>query len=204
MISPLQIRNVLEVDPGLFNGNYFFKTHTHLEAYIKRVMLIGLRLRGVQYENSVKIVESTYITTANLIGIVLWLVDRSGKNKKDILVDLENKYPDFFALKNLVLMFSAIYRNRLAHGTIAELHDQSLIGLLCHVNRSFFLAFEKLLTSEYGHSAFNKPGDWGALPGFPESIDKTVKRLSLGSIVKAPMTVVDVKNILSVTTYAIK
>ncbi len=202
MISPLQLKNVLASHSPLINGDYFFKTHTHLEAYIKRVMLIGLRLRGVQYENSVKIVDSTYITTAKLIDKALWLVDGSGQNQSTIITDLKNRYPDFFALKGLVLGFSAIYRNRLAHGTISELHDQAVMELLCHVNRSFFNEFEMLLISEHGHSAFNKPGDWGALPGLSESIEKTANRLALGTIVKAPVTVADVVSILSATVYA--
>lgn len=201
MISPSRLKKVLEAAPALISGDYFFKTHTHLEAYVKRVMLIGLRLRGVQYKNSVKVVESTYITTARLIDKALWLIDASGKNQTDLVADLKNKHPDFFALKDLVLGFSAIYRNRLAHGTIAELHDQAVIDLLCHVNRSFFISFEKLLIAEHSRSAFNKPGDWGALPGSPELIETTVTRLSLGTIVKSPMAIVDVIKTLSVTAY---
>ncbi|GAB3535757.1 hypothetical protein GCM10027342_53680 [Photobacterium alginatilyticum] len=202
MISPSRLRVVLDGTEKTIDSNYFFKTHVHLEGYVKRVMLIGLRLRGVQYENSIKIVDSTYITTANLIEKVLWLVDKKGRGQNVVLDDLKSRYADFFSLKDTVLKFSAIYRNRLAHGTIAELKDQEMIDTLCHVNKSFFQSFEQLLIAEHGNSALDKPADWGAKRGTPEAPELTVKRLKLGSLVKSPMTLSDVKAKLATTVYA--
>jgi len=59
-----------------------------------------------------------------------------------------------------------------------------------------------LLKNEYGHSAFDKPGDWGAKRGVDEEIEKTAKRLGLGKILDQPLSLRAVKNKLSKTNYA--
>ncbi|MEZ8719054.1 hypothetical protein AB6D81_24095 [Vibrio splendidus] len=202
MIGPTKIGEVLNSRKDVeYTSQSFFKTHTHLEAYVKRVLLISLRLKGVQYDNSVKIVESTYINTASLIDKVLALLDSTNKKQADVLADLKIKYPEFFTCKSLVLDFSSIYRNRLAHGTISELKDTELIKLLCMTNYAFYQSFEKLLASEYSHSALEKPGVWGAKRGKAEGIEITVKSLKLGSIVKEPKSKSTVKALLKSTAY---
>jgi len=105
-------------------------------------------------------------------------------------------------LKELFLKFTVPYRNRLAHGTIEELTDQELVEWLCHINRSFFEEFEKMLKSEFGQSAFYEPGAWGAKRGISEEIEGTVKKLRLGSIVPVPMQLSAVKKAVAGTSYA--
>jgi len=144
MISTSQIRKVLLSSSARNSGSFFFQTHINIEGYVKRVMLIGLRLHGVRYDNARKVVDSTYINTANLVEKVLFLIDQSGRNQTQVISDLKTKFPEFFTLKDIVINFSSIYRNRLAHGTISELKDQEMIDLLCHVNQSFFKSFEEL------------------------------------------------------------
>lgn len=73
---------------------------------------------------------------------------------------------------------------------------------MCHVNKSFFREFENLLMNEYGHSAFDKPGDWGAKRGVNETIEKSAKRLGLGKILDQPLSLQVVKNKLFSTNYA--
>jgi len=58
------------------------------------------------------------------------------------------------------------------------------------------------LQNEYGHSAFDKPGDWGAKRGVDEEIDKSAKRLGLGKILNKPLTLQIVKKKLWGTKYA--
>ncbi|BCV61571.1 hypothetical protein TUM17386_12420 [Shewanella algae] len=108
------------------------------------MLLVALRLKGVKYDNSVKIVESTYINTANLIDKVLALLDTQSRSQNDVLNDLKLKYPHFFTCKDLVLTFSSVYRNRLAHGTISELKDPELLKLLCQTNYAFFFSRLKI------------------------------------------------------------
>jgi len=202
MISLSQLKTVLEGNPEPPGSERFLRLHRYLEGYIKRVMLIGLRLKGVQYENSRKILEITYINTANLIDKVLVLLDQSDSKHNAVIKNLRKTHWAFFELKDLVLKFTSVYRNRLVHGTIGELKDQGLIDYLYHVDRSFYREFEQLLKSEYGHSAFERPGDWGAKNGIQEKIENTVKRLALGSLVKEPMSLRQVIVKLDKTAYA--
>ncbi|ELB2039623.1 TPA: hypothetical protein NGR99_004596 [Vibrio parahaemolyticus] len=201
MIGPTKIGEILNPSEMEYTNQIFFKTHTHLEAYIKRVLLVALRLKGVKYDYSVKIVESTYINTANLIDKVLALLDTQSRSQNDVLNDLKLKYPHFFTCKDLVLTFSSVYRNRLAHGTISELKDPELLKLLCQTNYAFFQSFEDLLKREYLHSALEKPKDWGAGRGKSEAIETTVKSLKLGSIVKEPKSKSQVEKLLGSTPY---
>lgn len=202
MISPSKIRNLFSSAPQVLDGKYFLNTHIYLEAYVKRVLLIGLRLKGVQYNNAVKVVESTYLHTSKLIEVALCMIDQSGKTEVNIISDLKSSNPDFFVLKDAVLNFSSIYRNRLAHGTISELNDQEMINWLCHVNLSFVKSFEQVLCNSHSCSAYEKPSDWGAVPGISETIEKTVGRLSLGKIIKKPLSLNEVKSRLAVTAFS--
>lgn len=203
MLLLKNIRSVLEEDPGAYDSNHFLKIHIHVEAYIKRLMLIGLRLKGVQYDDSVTIVQSVFIPIAKLIDKTLFLIDPSTASEHSIIAGLKNKHTNFFALKGLVTDFTSIYRNRLAHGTIENLPDQDLIDCLCHTNKSFFRSFEHLLKTEFGHSAFDKPGDWGAKAGHAASIQTTISKFKLGREAKKPMSLHDVRTCLKATGYAL-
>ncbi len=202
MISIKQLKSVLSSNKRTNTSDDFFKSHRYIEGYIKRVFLIGLRLKGVQYKNSVKIIEGTYIKTASLIDKVLFLLNENGGKQQQFITSLKTSHPEFFQVNDLVLKFTAPYRNRLAHGTIEELKDQELVNWLCHINRSYFKEFESLLIKEFGHSAFEEPGKWGAKRGVPGKIEDTVKNLKLGSIVTEPMSLASVQKSLNGTVYA--
>lgn len=201
MISMSQIKSGLASRRVDYISSEFFDIHRYTEAYIKRILFIGLRLNSVKYEESTIIVKRTYLNTANLIEKVLFMIDQTDDNQRKVIDRLKQKYEDFFILKDLLLEFSSKYRNWLAHGEISELKDAELINLLCYVNKSFFKEFENLLKSEYKHSAFDKPGDWGAKRGIEEGIEKTAHRLGLGKILDQPLTLQVVKNRLASTSY---
>lgn len=202
MISIKQIKSVLSSNKCTNTSDDFFNSHRYIEGYIKRVYLIGLRLKGVQYKNSVKIIEGTYIPTASLIDKVLFLLNENDGKQQQYISSLKISHPEFFQMNDLVSKFTAPYRNRLAHGTIEELKDQELVNWLCHINRSFFKLFEILLIKEFGHSAFDEPRKWGAKRGVPEKIEDTVNNLKLGNIVTEPMSLASVQKSLHGTVYA--
>jgi hypothetical protein len=202
MIAIKQLKSVLSSKEMRKTSDDFFKIHRYIEGYIKRVLVIGLRLNGVQYNNSVKIAESTYIKTAALIEKALILLNQSGNKQQRPISTLKNKYKELFILNNLFLEFTSPYRNRLAHGTIEILHDQELVNYLCHVDQSFYKEFENFLLNEFGYSAFDKPSAWGAKQGQPQQIKDTVKKLHLGSIVSEPLELSAVQKMLSNTSYA--
>jgi hypothetical protein len=202
MISLKKIKSDLSSRKVNYDSPEFFDIHRSIEAYIKRILLISLRIKGIKYKESTVIVERTYISTADLIEKVLFLLDQSSSKQAEVVGELKKRYKDFFVLKELLLKFSSKFRNLLAHGTIGELKDPELIRYLCHVNKSFYQEFENLLKKEYGHSAFDKPGDWGAKRGVDEEIEKSAKRLRLGKILNQPLSLETVKNKLADTKYA--
>jgi hypothetical protein len=203
MISLKRLKAVLLSKKQENTSEDFFISHRFIEGYIKRVFLIGLRLNGVQYNNSVKIIEGTYVNTSSLIEKVLFLLNKTSGKQQQVITNLKNRNPSFFLINDLVLKFTAPYRNRLAHGTIEELRDQELVNWLCHINRSFFKEFESLLLKEFGHSAFENPGKWGAKRGIDDKIEVTVNKLKLGSIVSDPMSLSSVQKSLGGTVYEV-
>ncbi len=200
MISLKKLKEkLLSNQSSEFKPSEFLLLHRYSEAYLKRVLLIGLRLRGAQYESSKKIVENTYLTTKALIPKCMVLLMRDGTKQKDVEKMLLSKYPDFIDLQNLFLEFTSKYRNILAHGLIDEIKDAELLDTLCLTNKRFIQCFERVLQSEFGHSAFDTPKCWGAIRGLAEDIEKTVSRLRLGSITSKPMTLAKAQIILSKT-----
>jgi len=180
-----------------FQSDEFLLLHRYSEAYLKRVLLIGLRLHGVQYESSKKIVENTYLTTKALIPKCMVLLMRDGTRQADIEKMLSSEYPDFMDLQKLFLEFTSKYRNILAHGLIDEIKDEELLNTLCATNKRFIQCFERVLQNKFGHSAFDPPKNWGAGRGQVEDIEKTVSRLRLGSITSKPMPLASAQSILS-------
>ena len=129
MISLTQLKTGLSSRKVNYDSSGFFDVHRNIEAYIKRILLISLRINGIKYKESGIIVESTYINTANLIEKVLFLLDQSGSTQQQVIGKLKKKYKDFFTLKELLVKFSAKYRNWIAHGTIGELEVQILFAI---------------------------------------------------------------------------
>lgn len=134
MISLTQLKSGLSSRKVNYTSSEFFDIHRYIEAYIKRILLISLRLNDVKYKEATRIVESTYINTTNLIEKVLFLLDQSSSKQNQVIANLKKKHNDYFELKELLLKFSSKYRNWLAHGTIGELKDPELIRYLCHVS----------------------------------------------------------------------
>lgn len=201
MISPTVLKSKLDSQNVSYVSSDFLSYHKHLEAYLKRVLLIGLRLNGLKYDDSETVIERTFVRAPNLIDKVLFLVDQSNFGQQKVISRLSKKFVDFFVLKELFLEFTSTYRNLLSHGTISDLTDPELIKLLCHVDKSFYLAFEDLLRIKHGHSAFEKPGDWGAERGTDKIIETFAESLGLGKFLDPPLTLTVVERKLANTKF---
>lgn len=193
MIAFKHLRQIMVRKDSKYTSHDFLNIHRYTEAYIKRVLFIGLRLNGVRYKESENIINATFIPTAGLIEKSLVLLSKSDERHSEVIKKLRLQYSAFFDLSDLLVKFSSKYRNWLAHGLIDELKDEELIDYLCYVNRVFVKLFEEFLKAEYGHSAFEKPSEWGATNGFKERIEDTAKRLSLGKVLNKPLTIEVVK-----------
>jgi hypothetical protein len=107
MISVEKFKKVLSLKKQTNSSEDFFISHRYMEGYLKRVFLHGLRLKGVQYDNSVKIVEGTYMTTASLIEKVLFLLSKSAGNQQQVISSLKQTHTEFFQLNDLFIKFTA-------------------------------------------------------------------------------------------------
>jgi len=185
-----------------FTTAEFLDIHRYMEGYLKRVLFIGLRLKGVQYKNAEFIVSKIQLDIATAIGKSWFFLDQSGSKNGAFIKALESKHPDLFILKEVFITFCSRYRNQVAHGLIGQISGQDAIDLLCHVNLSFYKAIEAMLQAEFSCSAFDTPTLWGASRSLNEGHATTIARLSLGKYLsKAPQRVCDVKTALASTKY---
>ena len=202
MMPIKKLQSGLSPEKDLYTSDDFFHLHRHVEAYIKRVFLIGLRLNSIRYEPSRQIVDHGFIPIREMLAKSVVMLDPARRSARTVTRDLKLRHADFFVLKGLFLDFSSHFRNRFAHGTVGEFRSHDLVRCLCHVDRSFYEAFEQLLGVEYGRSAFDKPGEWGAKKGLAEDIEISIARLGLNTRIRGkPMKVEDVESKLIATNF---
>ena len=165
----------------------FIDRHRYVEGYLRRLLLIGLRLNAVQYKQAQKIIEFTFLNTPALIEKSFALIS----HQKFTFKEATTKYSNFATSTDLFLKFTSPYRNWLVHGVLDTIHDLELLECLCRADRQFLIEFEKLLNAEFNRSAFDEPGRWGARKGKKEeNLPALIKRLRLGKVLKGtPMSV---------------
>ena len=157
----------------------FIDRHRYAEGYLRRLLLIGLRLNAVQYKQAQKIIELTFMNIHALLEKIFILLS----HHKFTFEEARTKYPDFATLIDLFLKFTSPYRNWLVHGVIDTIRDPELLECMCRADRQVLIEFEKVLKSEFGRSAFDEPRQWGAQVGKPEEdLPAVIKRLRLGAV----------------------
>ncbi len=171
----------------------FIKTHRAVEGYLKRLLLIGLRLKGMKYKQAQKTISNTFLKNVDLSHKCVQLID-SAKSKT-----FWTAHADLKILRNLFLEFSSIYRNKVEHAVIAEIRDEQLLKLLMYVNISFLSAFEKVLKAEFDKSAFSPPTEWGARRSTKTFSETEIAQLRLGSQTRPPKNPDEVINQLNQT-----
>ncbi|MBL7178159.1 MAG: hypothetical protein ISS66_20235 [Desulfobacteraceae bacterium] len=169
----------------------FIDRHRYAEGYLRRLLLIGLRLNAVQYKQAQKIIEFSYMNAPALIEKLFILISHRTFTFKEATT----KYSNFAASTDLFLKFTSPYRNWLVHGVIDTIYDLQLLEYLCRADRQFLIEFEKLLKSEFNRSAFDAPGDWGAQKGKQkEDLPAVIRRLRLGTVLRGtPMSITEAK-----------
>ena len=198
MIFLKKFKQYLAETPEYLSSDVFLKMHKYVEGYLRRLELIGLRLNNVQYKSAQELISLTYLNNRALLQAVFKLLSKGNKR----LEELEATYPDLKILIKLFFEFSSIYRNRLVHGVLEEIHDEETLKYCYLVDKSFVLELERVLELEFGHSAFDKPKKWGATTiRSTETIDQIRRRLKLGSLVKSPLATKTVIQHLKNTQY---
>lgn len=202
MISNVNLKKVLDKSYTSYFSDDVLKIHRHVEGYLKRVYLIGLRLNSVQYEIARTIVDTSHLDIKSMVNKAWYLLySASHSNQSAAISHLSANYPDMIKLRDLFFSFSCVYRNKLAHGIIDTISGQELIDTLCHLNISFYKEMERVFQLDLGHSAYDSPGDWGATRGTSENVLVAMGRLHLGNLSANPKSTAVVISELATTSY---
>jgi hypothetical protein len=174
----------------------FIDRHRCVEGYLRRLLLIGLRLNAVQYRQAQRIIQSSRLFMPDIMKKSIDLISRNRFSFKEA----KTKYPEFATATDLFMKFTSPYRNLLVHGIIDTIHELQLLQDLCQADRQFLLQFEKFLQAEFNKSAFDKPTTWGAQKGRQnEELPVVIKRLGLGKVFKGrPMSIVEARKRLEI------
>ena len=157
-------------------------TEQAVESFIMRLILIGLRLKGMTYKQSQQVVVSTYIRTKDALPTALRLLDKDKAN--EIL-----KHNTIKELSDLFFSFSVVYRNKLSHGAIGGISDKRVIEVCIQINTNLIRETEAIIKSVMGHSAFDSPSTWGAGKSSRRFSDAEIDGLRIGGNTTKPIGV---------------
>jgi hypothetical protein len=188
-----ELKKLLENSPENLDTLYFINVHKGVELYIRRLLLIGLRLNEVKYETSEEVIKLSYASNREIINKSIELITK-GKNT---LADFEEKNKNLKVLLELFFDFTSIYRNRVVHGIYERIVDSNILKYCYLIDKYLIIEFEKTLEMNGYNSAFATPTEWGAKrSSIVESIDSVITRLKFRKISKVPKSLSQVKGIV--------
>jgi len=140
------------INSSEISDKHFLNLHITIESYIKRLLLIGLRNKGAQYEVAKKCVNKFYAQPSEMMKIVWRLLDISNKELE------EDK--TYTPINNCHLNFTSFYRNQRLHGVIPEIQDESFLELLIKIDKAYINLLEKTCQRLRKASCFDTPKEW--------------------------------------------
>lgn len=148
-------------------------TEQAVETYFMRLILIGLRLKGVSYKQAQEIIMNKFVKTDTALDVALNLIDN---RKAPIVLEKES----IKTISSLFMKFSRPYRNKLEHSGVGGITDTEIIRTCININTAFIREMDYQITSEMGHSAFVEPKEWGARRSGRIFTDTEIDNLKLG------------------------
>jgi len=143
------------LDDNTISCEQFLRVHCCVEELFRRLLLIGLRLKGVQYNDAVTISEIYYESMND--KFIKKVIEYCGLNYNK-LIDFGN-YKTFQAL---FLEFAKPHRNKLVHGLALNYSDNELLELLISIDKCLIQELEAFFNQENKLSFFDPPKKWGA------------------------------------------
>jgi len=137
------------------SDEYFLRLHFCVEAVIKRLFLIGLRLQGVQFAIAKKIVEEY-----PMMGLKKQIKKVFGYCNIDYNKHLTSG--NYAQLETLFFEFTSRHRNRRVHGLSPAIVDKELLKLLINADKKFIMEIEATIKALGKPSVFDTPKKWGA------------------------------------------
>lgn len=175
MISKKLIKNRLNNTPNPIRQQDFLDMHIAVEGYLKHLFLVGLRLQGCTYKESVKVIQSHHI---KLNSDTFKAAFRLMKSKKS-WHQIKNKAKRLRELEKLCYDYTSKVRNIIVHGNFYRYKSDEL-KLLYEIDKAFIeeleLTMEKLFK---GNTILkNTPTNFGAKKGTISDISKIASKLN--------------------------
>ncbi len=177
-------------DPPETNTDYFMKSYRTCESYFNRIVFIGLRLKGVQYGQAVKIIRTTYMPVKVSLRKGLDLIDTK---KSEGIVQKEAVRDSF----NLFIGFSVPHRNLVSHGVLTEINERKTLGLLIELNIKMLKEIEFEIGRTFNHSVLDPPKKWGAGKSNKVFTENEIKGLELGHDAREPISTGEAEKLYS-------
>jgi hypothetical protein len=175
-MSPAACRKILE-ETGV-SDDYFLRLHFCVEALLKRLMLIGLRLKGLQYALAETISETYHAGIRDVLSTAFALCGIDYEKLKH--------FGSYAVLESLFLKYSAPCRNRRVHGVSPEYTDPEMLGLLIGIDKAFVEEIQAFLKQNNRPSLFDPPRKWGAVRGKPKDDLRAVYKELFGQKPPSP------------------
>ena len=156
MIYLKNLKKDLKIQARKLTEKDFLQSHRFVEGYSKRLLLIGLRLRGVRYRVATRATEAAKIFTDSTFKKAFELITDS----KDSFQNIIEQNVSLKALWKLFREFARPHRNSIIHGSRDSYSDQSMLKYLVFVDKAFIWELDKAIQCKYGNSAFDKPTQW--------------------------------------------
>ena len=151
MLTLTEIRTTIESTE--ISDEQFLNLHIVIESYLKRLLLIGLRNKNVQYKTATKCVNKFYVQPSEMMKLIWKLLNISSK-------ELEND-KTYTPINNAHLNFTSVYRNKRLHGVISEIEDKDLLILLIKLDKAYIQLLENCCKRIKNASCFDPPKKWG-------------------------------------------
>ena len=177
----LKLIKVIIHSPPEINTFYFMKSYRTCESYFNRIVFIGLRLKGIQYNQAEKIIRTTYIPVRDALRKGLDLLDA----KKSVQIIQKEAVQGSF---NLFLNFSVPYRNLVSHGVISEINDHKTLEVLIELNIKMIKEIEHEVGKTFNRSFLDEPKKWGARKSNRIFSENEIKQLKIGHGAREPIS----------------
>lgn len=182
--------------PATTTARSFLEQHRRVEAYLRRLILIALRRKGVTYNRARSEAEAVYFRGGSRAFL---------DNVKSLLeIDSDPSGvggPSYEVLERLWLKFCCPYRNKLSHGGVHAFGlDDPTPKLLLHVNRCFVLELDGRIRRKYKRDPLGHLKVWKLPKGAEVSDDAILEALRFPNS-RSPMSLGDVRRDLDGTCH---
>jgi hypothetical protein len=167
---------------GELNTDDFMQMHKAVESYLKRLLLIALRRKGISYKNCQEVIKSSFLANDKLFNKVIVLLDEL-KSSETYKNDTLNVNILFDLFKN----FSSVFRNKVVHGVITEINDKEVLKYCILINKNLIIKIEESLSSVYENKALEELKNWKFERNQANeniSVENIIRKYNLGGLTK--------------------